>query len=127
MAMVTGLPFDVVADRFPDRATQGVGEQEMVDYLAEMGIASIAALTWPCTAQHGPVPAILTVPSMNHPGLLHFVAWDGEKILDPTHEALRYPDDQPLEIKNNGWLVPWASAILLWQPSGNPGKLEDNQ
>ena len=112
LAMVLGRTLAEVIGTFPERLKKGIGEREMVDYLSANGVPALSSMEWPSLT----VPAILTVPSMNHPGLLHYVVWDGEKVLDPSHEEKRYPDDMPKEILDNEWVPPWATVILLWMP-----------
>jgi hypothetical protein len=60
------------------------------------------------------VPAILTVPSLNIPGLLHYIVWDVSTLqyLDPTYGRLKYPDDAP--IVDGKQIVSWTSGILIW-------------
>lgn len=110
LAMVLGKTLEDVTKDFPDRYHRGVSEEEMVGYLADHKVPSLASLVWP----HRSVPAILTVPSLNHLGLLHFVVWDGTQILDPSEGPKVYPEDTPLQYKTASIPVPWVSTILLW-------------
>ena len=59
-------------------------------------------------------PAILTVPSLNHLGFLHYIIWDGEQYLDPSNGAKRYPADGPA--LHGKLRVFWAHAILWGTP-----------
>lgn len=85
--------------------TDGIAETEMVEYLRMKGRDARAVLQRPDSR-----PAILTVPSLNHRGLLHFIVWDGERYLDPATGPLLYPDDAP--IIRDKKTVCWASAII---------------
>jgi len=117
-ATVLGVDLETVREGFPDACRDGVSEEALAAYLTVHGVPALPSLVWPSLR----IPAILTVPSLNHPGVLHFVVWDGERILDPTHEALRYPDDRPDHGRAPGSVAPWASAILLWLPRAETSK-----
>jgi hypothetical protein len=108
LAMVVGSTLDAAREFLGD-ASRGTVSTDLIDALAKAGVPSIESIKWPSYS----IPAILTVPSLNHPGLLHFIVWDGEKYLDPSNEAKRYPDDSP---NINGHVLPpsWATVILLW-------------
>jgi hypothetical protein len=99
---------DVVGD-----VSRGVTDYALVDALAEFGVPSQVSLRWPDKS----VPAILTVPSLGVPGLLHFIVWDGKRYLDPANSENIYPDAAP--VVNGRKLEPqWATAILLWPKLG---------
>ena len=110
---------DVMLD-FPDCARDGVSDAEMVEYLAKHGVAALSSVTWPCRRcvsqgdSYARVPGIATVPSLNHPGLLHFIVWDGETWLDPSPGPRCYPEDAPT-IRGER-TVSWSSVLLLWLP-----------
>lgn len=117
LATVLGLTLDEVSPHFPDARTVGVTEEEMIAFLLERGVPAMSSLVWPSFA----VRAIQTVPSLNTPGVLHYVVWDGKRYLDPTHERLRYPEDAPV-VAGTKRPPQWASCILLWPPVGKKGK-----
>lgn len=87
-------------------AKAGMSSGEIVDFLSRRGFSE------PREVLERPDlrPAILTVPSLNHLGLLHYIVWDGERYLDPTCGALRYPDDAP--VIGGERIVCWATAII---------------
>ena len=92
----------------------GTTSKTLLRALRESGYSDAAEI---CTDAPDPFPpAILTVPSLNHAGLLHFLVWDGEQVLDPTCDEKRWPEDGPVF---NGEKMPvqWACAILI----GNRG------
>jgi hypothetical protein len=109
LAMVLGKTLEEVVVDFPLRGEQGLTDDDLMRYLAAHGIPALSSMEWPSR-----VPAILTVPSLNHPGLLHYIFWDGKQILDPSNGEKRYPDDTPQMVINAGCAAPWATAILLW-------------
>lgn len=108
LAMVLGLDLDHVLREFPD-LTNGICEDDMIQYLGCHGVPALASVAWPSLS----ISAILTVPSLNHPGVLHFVVWDAasQTVLDPSNEEKRWPNDGP---KLGSAPVQWASALLLW-------------
>lgn len=109
LAMVLECTLEEAWEMVRATPTGGVVPEEMVKALVDHGVPAIEASVMP----HHTVGAILTVPSLNHPGLLHYIYWNGEEIFDPTNGALRYPDDAP--VLDGKRLSPqWASTILLW-------------
>jgi hypothetical protein len=108
VATVLGMGLQEVLEDFD--TSEGVHEDQIVEYLADNGVVSMVSSVWPAYS----VKAILTVPSLNHPGFLHMIIWDGERYLDPSPGPLVYPDDSPIN-ENTGEKVPpqWATAILL--------------
>jgi len=116
LAMVLDKTLDQVAVDFPDRHV-GVTADQMIAYLAAHGVPAMSSLTWPSSQ----IPAILTVPSLNHPGLLHYVVWDGKQLLDPSNEARRYPDDLPSFGFPPAVGAFWATVLLLWLPQPTNG------
>ena len=109
LAMVLGCSLAEAREKLGFDVSNGVGASDMIRCLIDNGVPAVDSRVWPSTS----VPAIFTVPSLNHPGLLHYIYWDGEQFLDPTHEELRYPWNGP--VVNNKTLLPqWDSAILLW-------------
>lgn len=107
LAMVLDKDLDEVLADFLYRPESGITPTRMIEYLAKRGVPALESLTLPSNT----VKAILTVASLNHPGLLHYVVWDGEKFLDPGG-PLNYMDNAP--IVNDRPQVYWSSAILLW-------------
>ena len=111
LAMVLGVSLGDVTPDFPDRRRRGVIDQEMVDYLGSRGVVAIRSMDWPDDR----MPAILTVPSLNFPGLLHYTVWDGARLLDPSRGPKRYPDGlDPTGVRPPTCGAFWATAILLW-------------
>lgn len=111
VAMVAGVSIDDVMRQVPSLEF-GMNDTEMVNLLAHFGIPALPSIERPSIL----IPAILTVPSLNHTGLLHYIVWTGKEgpdILDPTNESKRYPDDMPMAYKAQN-VLPWSSAILLW-------------
>lgn len=108
-AMVLGWSLDEVLAKIGNTQA-GITNARLVEFLISNGVQCIESLAHP-----GNVPSILTVPSLNHPGLLHYIVFDGEQYLDPACGEKHYPDDAPVV---NGERVPpqWATAILLWEP-----------
>ena len=108
LAMVLGESLDYVLGLGDDIA-KGINDNRMLEILRGHGHPSIISLEW----LGGNWPAILTVPSLNRPGLLHFIVWDGEQFIDPSNGEKRYPGDSP--VVNGVQLGPqWASLILFW-------------
>lgn len=56
-------------------------------------------------------PAILTVPSLNHIGLLHFIVWSGDEYL-PSTGPLMYPGDSPTVAGRK--LAPQVASAIVW-------------
>ena len=117
IAMVLGISLEE-ADKIAQRVLgtaggcwgeYGLMDREMVRILKDQGLADAkASLDWPSFE----TSAILTVPSLNYSGLLHYIVWDAEaqQYLDPANEPLRYPDDGPVIAEER--TVCWATAIL---------------
>lgn len=108
VAIVTGCSIDEVMWEMGD-VSRGVTDERLVKCLMEFGVPAIQSLVWPDYS----IPAILTVPSLNHSGLSHFIVWDGETYLDPTNGAKTYPKDSPA-VDDEQLLPQWSSLILLW-------------
>jgi hypothetical protein len=112
LAMVMRRKLSEVRIFFPERKTRGCCPSEMINFLRKNGVPCVESFE--CFNE---VSSILTVPSLNHPGFLHYIVWDhiGRRYLDPTNEELRYPDDSPsiggVQIEPSA-----SSAILLWLP-----------
>jgi hypothetical protein len=110
-ATVLGLTLDQVIVEYRqlypqlDQYKNGVLDDELVVLLTNHGLSNVrCSLTWNLE------PAIVTVPSLNYRGLLHYIVWDGTDWLDPAPaELVRYPDDAP-EIGGKP-TVCWASVI----------------
>ena len=99
----------VALNRGVVKALSDLMDREMVRILKDQGLADAkASLDWPSFE----TSAILTVPSLNYSGLLHYIVWDAEaqQYLDPANEPLRYPDDGPVIAEER--TVCWATAIL---------------
>lgn len=111
VAMVLGCSLNEAKEYLRHEDGQGVTSGQIIGCLAGRGVPAIESLEWPTTK----IPAILTVPSLNNPGLLHYIVYDGRQILDPSNEAKHYPDDMPGLGDYDGALqLPWTTAILLW-------------
>jgi len=108
LAMVTGMTLEEVMEEVGD-VSYGLNDAQMVDFLMKHNIPAISSTIWPSAA----IPAILTVPSLNHIGLLHYVVWDGERFLDPTMGQKEYPGDAHV-LENGREIIAWATAILIW-------------
>lgn len=113
VAMVLGCTLAEAREQLPKHPTGWTTPSDIIECLAQHGVPAIESLVWPNYS----VSAILTVPSLNHPGLLHFILWDGEQYLDPTNESKRYPDDVPT-VRDQQLPPQWATVILLL-PKGN--------
>jgi hypothetical protein len=110
LAMVLGCTLEEAWSMVNASPAGGVVPEEMIKALRKNGMGAIESLVIP----HPSCLAILTVPSLNHRGLLHYIYWDGHDILDPTNGKLRYPDDGPV-IDGERLFPQWASAILIWR------------
>lgn len=120
LAMVLGKSLEEVVESFPDCHERGITEPEMIDYLMQHGVPALASTDWPTMD----ISAIVTVPSLNHVGLLHFIVWDAaeKRYLDPSNEELQFPDDSP-EVYGQARIC-WASVILLWRKEDFDAKAE---
>jgi ABC-type bacteriocin/lantibiotic exporter with double-glycine peptidase domain len=88
----------------------GVADGEMVEHLRDRGFdRAQVTMEW-----DGSEEAILTVPSLNHRGILHYIVWDGSQYLDPSTGPLTYPEDAP--VIGGRKQVCWATAII-WSQS----------
>ena len=111
LATVLGDPLDLVVAEVEAKAEArladiGMADGEMVEHLRQHGLSNARIiLDW-----DGSEPAILTVPSLNYPGLLHYVVWDGAYYLDPSRGAFLYPRDAP--VIGGEKMVCWATAIV---------------
>jgi hypothetical protein len=93
-----------------DPERYGVNDDEIVSLLRRHHLRYARSGTVWLDPPGGKEPAILTVPSLNYAGLLHYVVWDGKQYLDPAPEGkLRYPDDGPTIADEKA--VCWASCI----------------
>ena len=91
-----------------DPHTSGTMDNDLIAVLEANGFGAVACLDFDLDR-----PAILTVPSLNHRGLLHYVAYHpGCGMLDPSNEELTYPEDAPLIAGEP--TVCWASSIRFW-------------
>lgn len=117
LAMITGCDYDEIIreiwiDRNPGKIPQddieliGVTNSEMVSYLESHSF--IAKET---TDMNELPPAIITVASLNFPGLLHYIIWTGDGYLDPAEGPKMWPDDAP--IVNGKQIITAASAIIF--------------
>lgn len=108
LAMVLGKTLDEVLSEVGDTSS-GLDSHRLIAVLSSHGFAALEITQLPRTD----IPVILTVPSLNHRGLLHFIVWDGKEYLDPSRGPLRYPDDG--YVKDGDVMPPqWASAIVFW-------------
>jgi hypothetical protein len=112
LAMVAGCTIEESAELFKDLFPEidpgevGVTDEEMVVVMRRLAMPNVRrSVDRPDWRS-----AILTVPSLNHLGLLHYVVWDGERYLDPSPGPLRYPDDGP--VIGGQKTVCWACAII---------------
>lgn len=115
VAMVLCLPLKRVLEWFPHCEHIGATDDNMVAILNENGYPAVSSTSIPYdNTGLIAVPAILTVPSLNIPGLLHYIVWDVSTLqyLDPTYGRLKYPDDAP--IVDGKQIVSWTSGILIW-------------
>lgn len=110
LATILEMPLDDVLQHFPDCHDYGLNDDDMIGFLADHGVPALSSTQWP--KSHCKVPAIVTVPSLNEPGYLHYIVWDGKEYLDPSPGELQYPKDG---VPRSSYLVAsWASVILLW-------------
>lgn len=110
LAMVTGQKLLEVVEELEEGGCRaridGITPDQLLVYLHRHGFPlAREVMAWDSSQ-----PAILTVPSLNHLGFLHFLVWDGENYLDPSNGALRYPDDGP--VLHGKLRVFWATAIV---------------
>jgi len=112
LAMITGVELDdVIAwararERTYAYGTAALNDDDLLDYLHEHGYPDARQVT-----SSPEPPAILIVPSLNVPGLLHYVVWADERtILDPSLGPKLWPDDAP-EVNGERVGVQWATAI----------------
>jgi len=110
VATVAGISL-AAAKNLIGNTEYGCTDDCVVRVLEGLGLAARVSLDWPDLD----VSAILTVPSLNHRGLLHYIVWDAEqqRILDPSHEGLRYPDDGYV-LRGDLLFPQWATTILLY-------------
>lgn len=108
VATVLGWSLQKARDVLGD-SLRGIDSLAICDVLSENDVPAMESLVWPSSS----IPGILSVPSLNYPGLLHFIVWDGAEYLDPSNDPKRYPEDGPVV---DGVLQPpqWASVILMW-------------
>jgi hypothetical protein len=114
LATIVGAELDdVVAwaharERSYSYGTAALNDDDMLEYLHEHGYPDARQATSALEP-----PAILTVPSLNVPGLLHFVVWDEERqIVDPSLGPKLWPDDAPV-VNGERVGIQWATAIVL--------------
>jgi ABC-type bacteriocin/lantibiotic exporter with double-glycine peptidase domain len=114
IAMVLGLTLDEAIER-AERLLEGVKvrdygmcDDEMVELLKLNGFEHARSSTsWDAASN-----AILTVPSLNYHGLLHYLVYDVQDgYLDPASvdATYHYPEDAP--IVGGKKMVQWAAAI----------------
>ena len=112
LAMVTGKKYDQILSEIDDifgrnLQNDGLSDAEIVSYLSEQpGFKSVRSTT----TRPDWRPAILTVPSLNYIGLLHYIVWDGERYLDPAIGSKTWPDDAP--VLKGKRIISWASAVI---------------
>lgn len=111
VSMVTGQPIDWVRKSTPELivTTAGLGVDRVVSFLQRSGLEH-ARVSHEVRAGD---PAILITASLNYPGLMHYVVWTGEELLDPSGGPKRYPTDfvghQPMDCF-------WTTAIVWSDP-----------
>jgi hypothetical protein len=114
LATVTGDDLDEIIawaksiERSYAYLTSALNDDDMVNYLHTHGYPDAHQVT----SVPDP-PAILIVPSLNIPGLLHYVVWSDEQvILDPSQGPKLWPDDAPV-VNGERVGIQWATAIVL--------------
>jgi len=113
LAMVLKCELDAVVLNLErggrDLATTGMTDQEMVEFLQDQDVECYISM------ERAPdQPAILTVPSLNHPGVLHYIYWDGKEYHDPGSGHLVYPKHAPRF--GGDQIVCWSTAIIIGEP-----------
>jgi hypothetical protein len=78
-AMFTGESYERCRELLRFKANAGTSEAQMIGALAYHFDVRVSRTDGWADA----VPGILTVPSLNMPGRLHFVVWTGSEVLDP--------------------------------------------
>lgn len=108
LAMILDKTYEEILEYFnhKDFTNSGIGPDEMISCLEHFGKSGAKEYLH---YQLG--PAILTVPSLNHVGFLHFIVYDGENYLDPSTEKLQYDRDAPIL---NGVKRVFASTAIHW-------------
>ncbi len=111
LAMVTGLDYDTVKEIIDDPAvaTYGIRTEQMLVALHQAGFTNPHEI-FGVPADEARA-AILTVPSLNHPGMLHFIVWDGSNYFDPSAGAKEYPQDAYLV---DGHPQVMAACSIAW-------------
>lgn len=92
LAMITGRSLDTVLfdlrEMFKIIPSQhGLRDTQAVEYLAACGVVEPRRVL---DVPAGCSEAMLTVPSLNHPGLLHYIVMDNGTFLDPGNGPLNY-------------------------------------
>jgi len=112
VAMVTGASLDAVEQAALDLgivyAQCGIADHELINLLEIFRKRGVTKLLYRTTWE----PCILMVPSLNIPGLLHYIVWDGKQYLDPSPGPLRYPDNAPVIEKVR--VPPQAGYVIVW-------------
>jgi len=93
-----------------DPRQTGMTDEEIIDFLLLEGYENVKNEFY---LKDSSRPAICTVASLNHLGLLHYIVWDGKKYLDPG-VGRTYPNDAP---KLNGESVICIANIITWDVS----------
>jgi len=107
LSMLTGYPLSQIVDGYKaidvDVRKDGLDSRQMMHYLDYIGFGPTReTLNWDEKSV-----AVLTVPSLNTFGVLHYIVWDGSRYLDPSTGPATYPDDA------RDGTVPWACALLV--------------
>jgi len=112
LATVTGDNLDdIIAwarelERPDSWGTSALNDPAMLEYLRTHGYPDAQQVT-----NNPNPPAILVVPSLNIPGLLHYVVWSDERtVLDPSLGPRLWPGDAPV-VNGKQVNVQWATAI----------------
>jgi hypothetical protein len=112
ISMVTGKDYNLVLDGIATLYKikphlEGINCLQVVGYLQKYSeFKTVREVIYPYYASS----AILSVPSLNHVGLLHFIVWDDKRYLDPSLGPKFWPDDAP--IINGKRIISIATAIV---------------
>ena len=112
LAMVCGEKYEHIRKMFPDVVTKDGSDPDlMIKVLRDLRFKNVQEMVGlPDDIENR--PAILTVPSLNHIGLLHYIVWDGNgNFLDPCQEGKRYPDDA---YQIDGKPKVYAASCIVW-------------
>lgn len=114
-AMVSGVSLETALSKIP----VGCTDLDLVDALRKSGLCAYRTMEWPAADCTG-VVAILTVPSLNFPGILHSVVWDGNQILDPSPGPRTYPFEVRNPANQTSLPIQWASLVVVFPKTKDP-------